>query len=144
MNNPYIIILSLFTVAGVGTLIWGLKIMIDARQSRDWPSVKGTITTSLLNSEDDEMLPDIRFSYRMGETAYEETLKFPASTTPTRELSQQYVDRYPVGMSVDVYYNPLLPEQVTLEPGGRAGDWMVLLFGLGATALMIFAWLTHA
>lgn len=139
MLNPYLIILVLFTVVGVGTTLWGLKILLDGRKSRAWPSVKGRITCSNPHSEDDELLPEIRFSYTVGDTAYERQLEFPRSTTPTREFNAHYVSKFPAAAVVDVHYDPQRPEQATLEPGGRPGDWLVFAFGLGATLLMIAA-----
>lgn len=142
MVNPYIIILGLFTAVGIGATLWGLKIIIEARKVRAWPSVNGKITCSRVDSEDDELLPDIRYSYTIGETAYEQTLAFPAGTTPTREFSAYYVNKFPEGSAVNVFYNPEHPEQTTLEPGGRPGDWLVFAFGLGATLLMLVALLS--
>jgi hypothetical protein len=142
MINPYIIILALFTAVGLGTTFWGLKILLDTRKSRAWPSVRGQITCSKAHSDDDELLPDIRFSYTVDDTAYEKQLEFPGGTTPTREFSNHYVDRFPAGATVDVHYDPQRPEQATLEPGGRPGDWLVFAFGLGATLLMIAALLS--
>ena len=41
MFNPYIIILGLFTVTGIGTTIWGVWILARARRSAGWPGVDG-------------------------------------------------------------------------------------------------------
>jgi len=142
MINPYIIILALFTAVGIGTTVWGLKIIIDSRRLRAWPAVKGRITYSRANSDDDDMLPEIRYSYTIGETSYEQTLEFPRSTTPTREFSSHYVNKFPEGATVDVHYNPTQPRQSTLEAGGRPGDWLIFAFGLGATVLMVAALLS--
>lgn len=142
MINPYLIILGLFTAVGIGTTFWGLKIILDARKLRAWPGVKGVITCSRPHSDDDELLPEIRYNYTVGDTPYEQTLEFPRSTTPTRELSLHYVDKFPEGATVDVYYNPDHPEQSILEPGGQPGDWLIFAFGLGATILMVAALLS--
>ena len=142
MINPYLIILGLFTVVGIGTTLWGLKIIIDARKRRAWPTVRGHITCSRSHGEVDELLPEIRYSYTIGDTAYEQMLEFPRDTTPTREFSSYYVDKFPTGATVDVHYNPDRPEQTALEPAGRPGDWLVFAFGLGATVLMLAALLS--
>jgi hypothetical protein len=139
MSNPYIIILGLFASVGIGTTFWGLKIILDSRKSRAWPSAKGRIVVSKLNSDDDELLPEISYRYTIGDTPYETSLEFPRGTTPTRELSTHYVNKFPAGANIDVYYNPEHPEKTTLEPGGRPGDWLVFVFGLGATLLMVAA-----
>jgi hypothetical protein len=137
MINPYIIILALFASVGIATTAWGIRIMIQSRRTQDWPCVKGTITTS--HSDDDELLPNIRYLYMIDNSTYEHTLEFPSGTTPTRELSQQYLHKFPEGSSVDVYYDPTNPDQAILEPGARPGDWLIFAFGLCSTILMIAA-----
>jgi hypothetical protein len=141
MFNPYSIILGLFTVAGLVTTLWGLSIIIKARRTAAWPCVTGVIESSGIAAETDDLLPDIRFSYTVADKEYLKTVEFPSGTTPTQEFSQDYVARFSQGTPVTVHYNPVNPDQATLEPGQRPGDWMILAFGLGTTAFMLIAWL---
>ena len=136
MFNPYSLILGLFTAAGLATSVWGWLVIARARKSAHWPSVQGMIETSSIAAEGDELLPDIQFSYRIADKDYLKNIEFPNSTSPTQEFSNHYVNKYPPGAVVAVYYNPDNPEQATLEPGLQPGDWMILAFGLGVLILM--------
>lgn len=130
MFNPYSVILGLFIVAGVLATIWGLRILFMARKSQQWPSVEGLIEESDLSSARDDLLPHIIYSYSVSQQSYRQAMKFSGDITPTQEFAQSYVDKYPVGSRVQVYYNPAKPEIATLEPGMGKGDWLILVIGL--------------
>ena len=70
-------------------------------------------------------------------------MKFSGDITPSEEFSKRYVEKYPEGSQVRVYYDPENPETSTLEPGPGQGDWLVLAIGLGTLVfgvlLFIFA-----
>lgn len=128
MPNPNIIILSLFTVGGLAAAVWGWVIIARGRQSLGWPTVEGIVVTS----EAEDLLPHIVYRYGVEGEAFETTLKFPGDLTPTREFTQSYLQRFPTGKKVTVYYDPRDPATATLEPGPGRGDWLVFAFGLGA------------
>lgn len=133
MFNPYSIILGLFVVTGLLTTAWGLRIISLARKTLQWPTVKGVIDESRVSSDASEMndlLPHIKFSYLVDQKEYQQLLKFSGDITPSEEFSKSYVEKYPVGSSVQVYYDPDHPEIATLEPGPAQGDWLVLAIGL--------------
>lgn len=134
MPNAYVLILWLFLFAGVVVTLWGWTIIAAARRTLRWPQVEGVIDQSDRESEEDDLLPRILFSYTVNDQQYRQPLEFPAGTTPTPEFSNMYVKRYPLGAKVQVFYNPDKVEQATLEPGMRQGDWMV--FALGLIALI--------
>ena len=131
MFNPYSIILGLFVVAGWLATLWGLVIIIKARKTRHWPMVDGSIETSAISSDANDLLPHITYCYNVGEQSYRRALEFPADITPTQEYAESYVKKYPVGLRIPVYYNPERPDHATLEPGLGRGDWLVFVIGLG-------------
>ena len=57
MFNPYSIILGLFVVTGLLATGWGLRIIIRARETLQWPAVEGVIEESTKSSESDDLLP---------------------------------------------------------------------------------------
>ena len=134
MFNPYSIILGLFVISSVLVSLWGLRVIVMARRTLQWPSVKGIIEESKMPARSDEfndLLPHIEYSYSVDERIYRQVLKFSGDITPTQEFAKSYVEKYPVGASVQVYYNPANPETSTLEPGLGKGDWLILAIGLG-------------
>lgn len=137
MSNAYVLILGAFLLAGVVVMAWGWSIIATARRTLRWPQVEGLIEQSDLASEEDELLPLIRFSYTVNGELHRSQLEFPAGTTPTPEFSDSYIKRYRAGTPVVVFYNPAKVQEATLEPGLRQGDWMVFALGVIATVSAI-------
>lgn len=131
--NLYALILGLFIAGGLATSLWGWIVILRGRKSLAWPSVAGTIDTSALSSESDALLPAIEYRYVVAGQTLRGTVEFPSDITPTAEFARSYVDKYPVGAHVQVYYDPDHPERATLEPGQRRGDWMILALGIITT-----------
>ena len=131
MFNPYSIILGLFTLTGLLTCAWGLRIISNAHKTRQWPCVEGEIEESTIRKEHNDLLPHITYRYEVNNESFLLPLTFPADVTPTLEFAQHYVDKFPKGNQVKVYYNPDNPQHSTLEPGLAQGDWLVLAIGLG-------------
>lgn len=137
MFNPYSIILGLFILSGVVVTLWGVRVIVVARRTLQWPCVGGKIEESKIDFGSRDLLPHIVFSYSVEGKEFRQNLKFPADVTPSQEYSKSYVDRYPAGFLVQVYYNPDNPEDVTLEPGPGKDDWLIMAIGLGMLILGI-------
>ena len=128
--NVYVVIIGLFIASGLAITAWGLRIMAEARKTRQWPSVDGEIVRSVAGPQTDDLLPDIEFRYRVDSQEYQQTMAFPSGTMPTPEFNKSYQKKYPAGAQVAVYYNPEQHHIATLEPGAANGDWMVLAGGI--------------
>ena len=135
--NPYTIILSLFVVASLFASIWGWIIISKGRKTLDWPSVTGFVEESTPTSELDDLLPHILFSYTVSGQIYQHMVNFPSGMTPTPEFTASYMERFPVGASVQVYYDPQKTDNATLEPGPVKGDWLVFTIGICSALLGI-------
>jgi hypothetical protein len=98
-----------------------------------WPRTTGKIEVFNPSSKENDLLPEIVFSYQVNEKAYRRQFEFPEGTHPLPEFVTFYKNKYPVGSAVEVFYNPEQPEIATLEPGTQ-GDWMILAMGI---AMMI-------
>lgn len=144
MYNAYTLILVLFMLAGLGTTVWGWRVIRKARAQRNWPSVQGEIITADPSSEDDDLLPCIEYRYTIEQHIYQSPMQLPSGTTPSPELNRQLIEKYPVGKTVMVYYHPQDPQQTILEPGPQGGDWLIVGFGLGSLLLglfmLVFGW----
>jgi hypothetical protein len=133
--NPYIIILILFLVGGLGTTVWGWTIIARGRKTLRWPAAEGVIEKSQAASNSDDLLPQIVFSYTVSGRRFQRELEFPSGTNPTPMLAASYVNKYPVGAKVTTYYNPAQPEQATLEPGPGRDDWFIFILGIVVTII---------
>lgn len=131
MFNPYTIVLGLFVVAGFLGTLWGLRIILIARKTRLWPRVEGVIEEAKISSDVNDLLPKITFSYTVADHPYRAEVQFPADVTPSQQYANQYIEKYPQGHRVQVYYDPENPQRATLEPGMAQGDWLVFAIGLG-------------
>lgn len=138
--NLYAIVLAAVTLGGIGVSLWGWRVLKAAQQAKQWPTAEGVIVESEAAAEDCDLLPLIIYSYTVENDAYKCRFEFPSGTHPMPEFVQSYLDKYPQGANVKVFYNPQQPGQSTLEPGAR-GDWMILALGIlmavgGAASLM--------
>ena len=139
--NPYLIIIGAVIVSGLGVSLWGWRSLRRSRARLRWPTVEGVIEACEPSAKDNDLLPDIVFSYRVAGHDYRRSFTFPEGTHPLPEFTRMYMQRYPVGKRVQVYYEPQRPENATLEPASQ-GEWMILALGLamlvgGIAALFI-------
>ncbi|MDT8384321.1 MAG: DUF3592 domain-containing protein [Gammaproteobacteria bacterium] len=130
--NLYPIILALVALGGIGISLWGWMILQKSRRTRQWPRTTGRIEVSEPRSAENDLLPEIVFSYRLDGKDYRRPFTFPEGTHPLPEFATFYNKKYPVGAAVDIYYKPDQPEIATLEPGAQ-GDWMILAMGIAMT-----------
>lgn len=144
MINAYTFILFLFTVTGAAVSVWGWLSLRKTRTQSQWSSTTGEIITAQASSEEDDLLPLIEYRYQVGEQAVQARLRFASGTSPSEQLQQLVLNKYPLGASVTVYFNPQDPQQTTLEPGKAGGDALILIFGLGMLVLglfmLVFGW----
>jgi hypothetical protein len=130
--NLYSVILAAVTLGGIGISIWGRLILQKSRKIEQWPQTKGKIEASNPTSKENDLLPEIIFSYQINGKNYRRQFEFPEGTHPLPEFTKAYNEKYPVGKTVDVFYDPEQPETATLEPGTQ-GDWMILAMGIAMT-----------
>lgn len=139
--NLYPLILGAVLIGGIGISIWGWRVLSRSRKMKAWPTTTGVIKEARPSSEANDLLPHIVFSYQVNEASYQRVFEFPEGTHPLPEFNQSYLDKYPVGKKIEVYYDPEQPETATLEPETQ-GDWMILALGImmtigGAAALLL-------
>lgn len=139
--NLYPAILACVTLAGIGLSFWGWSILQKSKKVKQWPRTKGTIESFKDSSMENDLLPEIIFSYQIDEKKYQRTFEFPEGTHPLPEFVTFYKNKYPVGVEVEIFYHPEHHDIATLEPGAQ-GDWMILAMGVamvvgGALSLLL-------
>lgn len=102
--------------------------------SKTWPSVPGTITRSEVDvwkrDGKTHYEPDIAYSYTVDGKKYS-SAKITVGDAPLDNnvsAAKRLQAEYPVGTEVPVYYDPELPGSSALEPGTKAGDYMLAGF----------------
>ena len=131
----YLIILILFTLAGVGLTIWGFLAYQHSKNAKEWSHVEGEIISSELpENEFEQGVPRISFRYEVDGKEYEQVQNFNVRLL-TPEQCSEYVTKYPPGATVDIYYAPSSPGRSTLAVDLVKADWMVLGVGIATTLL---------
>ncbi len=137
--NYYAIIIGAFIVVGLLITAFGWRAFQKGKTTKQWPSVMGKISDTCITSDENDLLPDIRFSYAVETNHYEGRLEFPPGTMPMPGFAQHQLEKYPLGSEIAVYYNPHQPEQATLKPGPAKDDWLLLTAGIGFVIIGLLA-----
>lgn len=128
-------ITAVFFCIGLGLSWWGWTIVRNARASAGWPVVQGVITESEIEFSTDEdgdtWTPRVAYTYMVNGLSYENyTIKFGETSYGSERTALEVQARYPIGQTVDVYYDPADPDRAVLEPGISGGSYIVLVTGL--------------
>jgi hypothetical protein len=122
-----------------------------SKQAQKWPSVRGTIVQSAIESYRETSngrtttmyRPAVEYSYQVhGRELHGAQIKLGMTAGGMQAYAEKIAARYPVGGAVEVHYDPTNPSTAALEnPTGAT--WLVALlalamFGLAAYALGIF------
>jgi hypothetical protein len=128
--------LLLFAGVGIWLILRSVRERKKVGESANWPSVTGVITDSSINknisaSEDDNIpsySPSISYSYQIGGKDYEsKRLMFGAKQSGSYKSAAAVADRYPVGASTPVFYNPADPAEVVLERQSKSSTVALIL-----------------
>jgi Protein of unknown function (DUF3592) len=130
---------------GGGLLFAGVRLLLRAHASNDWPTVMGKVVSS---SVDSSRSKDHGTTYH-AEVLYEFTVRGThyssndiavggySSSNPAR--ARRLVNQYPAGDKVIVHYSPSDPETSLLEPGIASSAFF--LPGVGAFFFAIGLWM---
>jgi hypothetical protein len=127
---------ALFGICLVGTLLvigvsgwplyWGVS-------SRNWPSVMGTVVESRYDAREDNVVAELKYSYRVGDQSAEgEEIRFGG--VPRDSGNQELIQSHPAGSAIKVYYDPKNVNRSVLLPGFNPFDG--LFFGVGVLGLL--------
>ena len=104
----------LFLVLGAIFFAWYIHSNIKGKQALSWPTTKGLITSSKIETASSEIgaMPDVIYSYTVEGIKYTgRNISFTKGHTKPKKVIMQY----PEGSEVNVYYNPSKPEDSVLE-----------------------------
>jgi len=136
-------------VLGGGAFLLGLVLIIWISVTKgrgygtpNWPTATGHVLSSTaveLERETSDglvstFIPIIRYEYDVAGTPHTSArLNFLSDEHRTfidRRAAEQVVAKYPVGASVDVFYNPANPKQAALDVPKPAAHNAVLAYGV--------------
>ncbi|MCY3413501.1 MAG: DUF3592 domain-containing protein [Candidatus Heimdallarchaeota archaeon] len=117
----------IFSLAGYFIIIDSLDI------EQTWGTTTGTIMASEIVNNGEGYTAYIRYSYQVGGRSYQSDSVYPGGASYSSSDSSEFealVEKYPVGASVTVYYNPSDPEQSALETDIPGFIWIFPGIGL--------------
>lgn len=126
-------------MAGTGLIALALWLRARAAQSRQWPSVEGTVLEARVDDAHLEfMKPVLRYQYTVDGRRYVGFRVAFSGYGVSRRAMADLIRPYAVGQAVRVYYDPARPASAVLDNCSRS-DWVYwLLFGLGFCALAAY------
>ena len=133
----------LFLVVGLGAGIYSFNLYSTATESESWPTVKGDIIDSGANrvhkvqTGKSKWEAHVNYKYSVNEMEYEnDRVKFGVDLSyDSYQLALKSISGYPSGGRVPVYYDPINPQNSTLEIG--VSFFTYLGFGFSALIIMI-------
>jgi hypothetical protein len=159
-----IIIASLFAIEGLRNISRFIIYFFQWKQSQEWHKTHGRIIQSDLKSVvvprggrkgydingfvklTIAYTPDILYEYRANAESFQSKQIFIGQKFPSSlDFSNDFVEKYPAGKNVTVFYNPEKPDFSVLEREWRKelfgyliGGALCLLFGFGILAQVIY------
>jgi len=137
----------IFTLAGALIFyFWGWPPLKYAHESKSWPKTSGTITQSEVDSwtKDGRSQYDARinYSYEVDGKKYNSTKINTSGSYSGGNITKakEFVDEFPAGKTVEVFYDPDVPDSAALKPGISGNDILMaavplIFFIMGLTVL---------
>jgi hypothetical protein len=114
----------------------GSPILEHAQASTHWPSVEGKITRSEVTTSRDskgktKYHTHVEYSYAVeGQALTNNVVWFGDDySSSNRSTHAEVANRYPLGQTVKVFYDPSQPSLTALEPGAKFSSYVV--YGIG-------------
>lgn len=133
-----IVVLILMGIGGTAvTIFLGIPMVMNALESKRWPSVDGVIAISEFTTNRDRdngsttYGASIAYDYTVNEVLHTgSNVHFGQYGTGDPSYGRGIANPYPVGKQVHVYYNPDDPWISVLEPGAGWSSFMVAGIGV--------------
>jgi len=122
-------------VAGTFFTAFCLYSILRARDSKTWPPTPARVIRGKLDEDSDGGYEAvITFRYSVAGRGYEKAETFDPYP-PTEGRAERYLREYPTGREMTAYYDPERPNDATLRPRQKSGDWVGLIIGMGCQVL---------
>jgi hypothetical protein len=125
-----------FIVIGAVTFFFGVRGLHRAWESAEWPVADGMIKNSAVEykSSDDgggTYFAEVFYQFAVdGKTHSGNKVAFGDYGSNKPSHAQKIVNRYPIGLRLQVHYRPSDPDVCVLEPGVKGQTWFLPGFGL--------------
>jgi hypothetical protein len=127
-----------FGIWGFHSLWLGTATVVEASRSTHWQFVYGRVRSAQIAKRwsvgEPGVRPSIVYDYTVdGKEFSSERITFGMQDDffSSADFAQKYVDRYPAGSRVQIFYDPSSPANAVLEPGLSVWTFVPSLIGLG-------------
>jgi hypothetical protein len=146
----YFLIAGVFIIIGLSMILSFFLNLIKVKKSRSWVAIKGEIvssgidTLSITNEIIETYKAKITYKYSISGKQYISNRVFFGDRiySSIKGNSKKLFEKYPAGIKVDVYYNPLKMEESVLEREVATNVIALLIMGilfiLSSTLLMVY------
>jgi hypothetical protein len=148
MNGIFLAIFTLFwSILVLGFDGFMAHNLFEQFESRDYPSVTGTVTHSevtIQHGSKGGTTYGVVINYRFevgGQTFTSTRLRYNVVSFSNQATAGDIVEAHPVGAPVQVFYNPRNPQDSLLFTGITGTDFMLTLFLTPFNAVMLGLWL---
>lgn len=137
-------------IVGVGIFLLGWFQYRKTLASRTWPAVAGRILAANVASETNRgdadtadsttYYPAIQYEYEVGSATFRGSdIAFDRRGYPRAKTAEKAMLAYPVGLSVQVFYDPAKPGKCVLERKSSTGLPLMAIGGLIALVTIVTA-----
>ena len=124
-----------FIIIGAVALFFGCRNLLQANQSKTWPTAQGIIRDSSVEyqrgNKGGTYVAKVMYEFTVNATTFHgNRVVFGDYNSGNSSLARNIVDRYPKGKTVAVYYNQKNPQVCVLEPGIKGQTWFLSVLGL--------------
>jgi Protein of unknown function (DUF3592) len=143
---------AIFIVVGLALVALYFVERRKALRSERWPTASATIVSSVIlgrrsNKGSAMYEPSVTYRYEVGGQTFTGTRIGWGGTasSSSQTWADKVVGQFPQGAVLPVRYDPADPAESVLDPGARAGIFMIGLAGLAFTGFAaLIWWLTRA
>ena len=130
------IVAWLALIAGVASLVVGVRVRSKAKGQVAWVSVPGTVTSSEVKYDGELYVPAVTYRYEVaGQQHIGNTVKSGLVSYNWRGPAERICTRYAIIAEVRVHVDARDPSQAVLEPGGD-GAYLALICAVSALLLL--------
>ncbi len=144
------IIAAVLVFLGISFTRAGIRGIKEAGESTRWPSTPGAIVSAEVQEQrplqshsgyqKTDYLPVVKYSYTVSGTSHtgsHRTFNDDVVVYGSTDKAEAAIEKYPVGKTVQVYFNPTNPADAVLEPGKAGPSWRSLTAGILCLVLTI-------
>lgn len=129
----------IFVVVGASVAFFGIRGLVRAKTSLNWPSTQGKVVESSVerqrssgsNGSSTTYHAEILYEFTVDGTTFNgDRVAYGDYGSSSPSHARRIVNHYPKGKSVTVHYMPSNPEECLLEPGIKGQSFFLPGFGL--------------